>query len=89
MNETSKEKENKILWINSTLSGLGDRLLDLLLMTTYARFKKSKLVVPWKVQPKGVNPEGESVTVANPLTESEFNIVVTEAGDSNEIFIES
>ncbi len=42
-----------IYWINSTLSGLGDRLLDLILMATYSRIKYKKLILFWKEQPKG------------------------------------
>ena len=41
---------NKIFWNNSTLSGLCDRLMDLFLMSTYARVQNKNLLLEWKLQ---------------------------------------
>lgn len=37
-----------ILWTNSTMSGIGDRVIDLLLMSTYAKIKNANLYLVWK-----------------------------------------
>lgn len=44
-----------IFWKHSTLSGLCDRLIDLLLLATYAKIKKKSLELYWKDQPNQNN----------------------------------
>ena len=39
---------NKILWTNSTNSGLGDRLIDIFLMSAYAKSLNSELYFDWR-----------------------------------------
>jgi len=39
----------KIIWLNSTLSGLCDRFIDLFLMVAMAKIMKSDLTVLWKI----------------------------------------
>ena len=39
----------KIVWDNSSLSGLCDRFIDLFLMAAMARVLSSELIVPWKI----------------------------------------
>ena len=39
----------KIVWANSSLSGLCDRFIDLFLMAAMARVLSSELIVPWKI----------------------------------------
>lgn len=39
----------KIVWANSSLSGLCDRFVDLFLMAAMARVLNSELIVPWKI----------------------------------------
>jgi hypothetical protein len=38
-----------IYWTKPTESGLGDRLLDILFMATYAKLHKSNLLLTWTV----------------------------------------
>jgi hypothetical protein len=44
---------NNIYWTHSTESGLCDRLIDLTLMSTYAKIKKSNLYLNWKIVHSG------------------------------------
>lgn len=37
-----------ILWTNSTLSGIGDRMIDLCLLSTYAKIKNATLYLGWR-----------------------------------------
>jgi len=39
----------KIIWLNSTLSGLCDRFIDLFLMVAMAKIMKAELTVLWKI----------------------------------------
>jgi len=39
-----------IFWNNSTISGLGDRLIDILILSSFAEIKKKKLVLIWRTQ---------------------------------------
>jgi hypothetical protein len=41
---------NKIFWNNSTLSGLCDRLIDLSLMSAYAKVQDKNLLLQWNLQ---------------------------------------
>lgn len=40
-----------VYWTESTKSGLGDRMIDLLLMLTYSKINNKKLIMEWKEQP--------------------------------------
>ena len=42
-----------IIWTNSTNSGLGDRLIDISLMSAYAKVLKSDLYFDWKIFTNG------------------------------------
>jgi hypothetical protein len=40
-----------LFWLNSTKSGLCDRLLDLFLITSYAQLLDKKIYLKWEIQP--------------------------------------
>jgi len=46
-----------IIWNNSTLSGLGDRLNDILILSTFAKIKNKKLKLIWRTQDFNPNCE--------------------------------
>ena len=46
-----------IIWNNSTLSGLGDRLNDILILSSFAKIKNKKLKLIWRTQDFNENCE--------------------------------
>jgi hypothetical protein len=46
-----------IIWNNSTLSGLGDRLNDILILSSFAKIKNKKLKLIWRTQDFNPNCE--------------------------------